>query len=705
MMKWTHFLKENGLALRIEPKWFKIVRDRITINGILERELCNEMLIKRMELDDTKKVRNSEDHSDKSRKETNKEIITWKDPKSSNNIYSIRSKKSRHRFYDEIGKHMIEYDQLQANNDVINSPFLINCKGCNYNIRKKKDWKSECYIYIEKDLATTIPGRWEKDNVDVKYIKPYRSLEYIDKRNASVQNMSNSNKEKLIINDMIIDRDKNELRANAKFWLNSVIEETGIYENLNNFIERDFFDFTDKEIFLQIGAIIQKGPDLNLDGFFGIEIFAKNSKEEKFSIEGKVSNTRNERKIYAIGIIIALMIIPDNVIVDLRTDEKILKWFIDYSKIGSNRRELDDPCYIFLNCINIVLELKNIRLLIDEEKDNDVTIMKSVSVKLPALKQELIRCKDSIKEVVLKYSNIAVDEYALRWNYNVIEGAYRKCFKEISNNINRIDLILMDYVKDCFVECNGANVMIDWKETFKLINNEISTGRNVTNRLDASRRSFRVKNFLKILPTYEILYERKVWGIESTKCPRCIIEVETWEHIWSCGNNGVFTEYKLFSDSIEEICVHAMTDEDSNEINKFKENLVDISTGRSMIMPLHNMIREITRGIINEKWMNVCKNKNFKTILRDIFDLYLTKIQEHIWKERCNEVTEIEKQKGLFKDLKRKRRDAEDDSEDKETDNTKLENSKNRKKIKKIIKIDLENKIKNDVFSYSLVHR
>ncbi|EXX67351.1 hypothetical protein RirG_115150 [Rhizophagus irregularis DAOM 197198w] len=142
---------------------------------------------------------------------------------------------------------------------------------------------------------------------------------------------------------MIIDRDKNILRANAKFWLNSVIVETGIYENLNNFIERDFFDFTDKEIFLQIGAIIQKGPDLNLDGFFGIEIFAKNSKEEKFSIEGKVCNTRNERKIYAIGIIIALMIIPDNVIVDLRTDEKILKWFIDYSKIGSNRRELDDP--------------------------------------------------------------------------------------------------------------------------------------------------------------------------------------------------------------------------------------------------------------------------------------------------------------------------------------------------------------------------
>ncbi|CAG8533905.1 17588_t:CDS:2 [Rhizophagus irregularis] len=113
-------------------------------------------------------------------------------------------------------------------------------------------------IKLEKEKTTTISGRWEKDNEDVKYIKPYMTLENIDKRNVSVQRTSNINKENLIINNMVIDKDKNELRANAKLWLNNVIEETGIYENLNNFIDRDFFDFTNKEIFLQIGAIIQK---------------------------------------------------------------------------------------------------------------------------------------------------------------------------------------------------------------------------------------------------------------------------------------------------------------------------------------------------------------------------------------------------------------------------------------------------------------
>ncbi|CAB4494021.1 unnamed protein product [Rhizophagus irregularis] len=214
----------------------------------------------------------------------------------------------------------------------------------------------------------------------------------------------------------------------------------------------------------------------------------------------------------------------------------------------------------------------------------------------------------------------------------------------------------------------------------------LDLGENDSTDRYASIRSFRVKNFLKILPTYERLYERKVWGIQNTKCPRCIVEIETWEHIWSCRKNGIYNESKLFSDSIEEICDYVMMDEDANEIKEFKENLMDISTNRSNIMILHNMIREITRGIINEKWMNVCKNSSFKTILRDIFDLYLTKIQEHIWKERCNEMTEIEKQMGIFKDLKRKKRDADDDSEDKETDTRKLDKSKNKKENKKFDK-------------------
>lgn len=60
---------------------------------------------------------------------------------------------------------------------------------------------------------------------------------------------------------------------------------------------------------------------------------------------------------------------------------------------------------------------------------------------------------------------------------------------------------------------------------------------------------------------------------------------------------------------------------------------------------------------------------------------------------------------GIFRDLKRKKREEEDgeveDSEDKE----KSEKYKNKKKIKKIRKIDLEEKVKNDVFSLGNINR
>ncbi|PKC59091.1 hypothetical protein RhiirA1_469935 [Rhizophagus irregularis] len=41
-----------------------------------------------------------------SKKEKNKEFITWK--KNEDIVYSIMNKKSRSKVYDEVGKHLIE---------------------------------------------------------------------------------------------------------------------------------------------------------------------------------------------------------------------------------------------------------------------------------------------------------------------------------------------------------------------------------------------------------------------------------------------------------------------------------------------------------------------------------------------------------------------------------------------------------------------
>lgn len=57
-----------------------------------------------------------------------------------------------------------------------NSPKLVLCKGCDKNIKVKKD-KNECWIYIqnEKD-SRKIEYRKEIFN-EIKYIRPYKTLE------------------------------------------------------------------------------------------------------------------------------------------------------------------------------------------------------------------------------------------------------------------------------------------------------------------------------------------------------------------------------------------------------------------------------------------------------------------------------------------------------------------------------------------------
>ncbi|EXX67436.1 uncharacterized protein OCT59_013251 [Rhizophagus irregularis] len=325
-------------------------------------------------------------------------------------------------------------------------------------------------------------------------------------------------------------------------------------------------------------------------------------------------------------------------------------------------------------------------------------------VKIPAIKKELVSCKFAIKEVEINVSHFG----RLRWNYVPIEGAYRFLFKELSYNTTKIDLMLLEYVKDCFISSNGGNALIDWTESFKLIKNEITTSRNVANREDAATRCFRVKNFLKILPTYEVLWMRKVWGIPSKKCPRCAIEEETWDHLWICNKNRAGdTESEIFKASLDEVLSQNVDIMDKDQKNQWKEDLWEVAATKSMIMGPENLIREITRGLINEKWWRTCKIRGQCKVLKDIFDVYLKKIQMQIWNRRCVETIESERQLGILKDLKRKKKRVDDGEEmmEKAEGEEKSENKKTRKKIKNIIKINLEENKKDDVFRLGIRDR
>ncbi|UZO00125.1 uncharacterized protein OCT59_001379 [Rhizophagus irregularis] len=69
-----------------------------------------------------------------------------------------------------------------------------------------------------------------------------------------------------------------------------------------------------------------------------------------------------------------------------------------YCKMGSARRELDDKLYIYLNFINTLLELKNVKMLV---KDDKAEIQKEIQDgKVPAIKKALVSCKETIGEAI-----------------------------------------------------------------------------------------------------------------------------------------------------------------------------------------------------------------------------------------------------------------------------------------------------------------
>ncbi|CAB4400971.1 unnamed protein product [Rhizophagus irregularis] len=381
LLKWTHFIRHNELTPRIEPNWFRIVKQQISIVDKNDRIVIDDIKIRRS--DDKKRILLRKDLDNKSKKETNKELITWN---SDNNIiYSIKSKKSRHKKYDEIGRHLVEDKDLNINNEDDNSPYLVDCKGCEYNIRRKLN-KDKCLIYIEKDIAITYKGRNEKMEVGG-----------LDKDNN---------------NNMNTDEEEEDIIDNCLKWLEFIIEKSNKYDEMLKFVTGHMKQFIGKEILLQIGAIIQKGDEWSLDGMFALEIFAKNSSVEKFNLDGKLKMVKNVKKVYIIALIVAIIILLCNISLDLRIDSAIAKWLTKYSEIGSTRRELDDSLYIYLNFLNTILELKNMTLNILCKTSDVMEDMQEI--KLPALKKELIKCKDSIEEIVIKLDNLIVDEYCLR---------------------------------------------------------------------------------------------------------------------------------------------------------------------------------------------------------------------------------------------------------------------------------------------------
>ncbi|CAB4385426.1 unnamed protein product [Rhizophagus irregularis] len=145
-----------------------------------------------------------------------------------------------------------------------------------------------------------IKGRKIKNSGEEMMIKPFMTYENID-----------------LQNDLVIEENINDYKEIEK---NTMKIDSNVTDNIDICLNV----MIDKEVIVNLGVVIQKGEELCLDGFFRLEIIPKSSDVEKFNFEGKLAFVKNERKVYAVALIISIIILPCNNQHDLGIKEYII---------------------------------------------------------------------------------------------------------------------------------------------------------------------------------------------------------------------------------------------------------------------------------------------------------------------------------------------------------------------------------------------
>ncbi|RGB41172.1 hypothetical protein C1646_663240 [Rhizophagus diaphanus] len=69
----------------------------------------------------------------------------------------------------------------------------------------------------------------------------------------------------------------------------------------------------------------------------------------------------------------------------------------------------------------------------------------------------------------------------------------------------------------------------------------------------------------------------------------------------------------------------------------------------------YGILREVTCGLMNEKWLTSFHQSEEKKLMRRILSEYLDNIYDKIWITQCDETIELEKQMEISRNMKQKR--------------------------------------------------
>ncbi|RGB33433.1 hypothetical protein C1646_761733 [Rhizophagus diaphanus] len=266
---------------------------------------------------------------------------------------------------------------------------------------------------------------------------------------------------------------------------------------------------------------------------------------------------------------------------------------------ASHESTIENEYKILLKSLIIIL------LIINEKSDIILGISKNIKYLIKDFIVNLSNRKKIDSEFYIEL--LFIEKFLKENDINIDYQPNSEEEKEINKDLEKIKIIFENEIKTKKIYDNevielGGKKELDWKSTLEFISNRINFTSRQCNAQDTKDRSYRIKNLLKELSVYEILYKRETNQIINNKCRRCKKnEIESWEHIWICEDNKKSLE-EIAQESIyifEETLINNERTKDVEILNKYNYDFIHLILEPSTVLMGKNRLWEILRGVYN----------------------------------------------------------------------------------------------------------
>jgi ribonuclease HI/uncharacterized protein YlaI len=198
---------------------------------------------------------------------------------------------------------------------------------------------------------------------------------------------------------------------------------------------------------------------------------------------------------------------------------------------------------------------------------------------------------------------------------------------------------------------------INWPLTLQTLTPSKITN-PLTNKQDSSMRTFRIKTWLRELPTINKLHERKPTIYKDNKCKICSRNIDIDLHPLTCGINIQHLRNKYTTYLTEECAARTNGNTQKEKINLKWKNTQIFTEHKDTTKPWHKTEwLDILRGVITHKLVKTAEqitgNKSMakEAILKATERFWTAKYK--VWKFRCDIVIQWEKEQNITKKMKK----------------------------------------------------